>query len=135
MLIPKYLAILKARMIDGLYRPFSSDPMVCRDTSSAAARSSWRISFSFLISSNRFFNTSSLLNGKFALHKKYIISKNQCQVHFPLIEKSSCKIKLIPNHLYCFHYSQRTSGISSFFTRNTTVDIIVAPLPFREKSK
>ena len=36
MLISKYRASLNANVIEGLYRPFSNEPMVCRDTSSAA---------------------------------------------------------------------------------------------------
>ena len=35
MLILKYFAILNASIIDGLYRPFSSEPIVCLDTSRA----------------------------------------------------------------------------------------------------
>lgn len=48
-------AILKAKIIDGLYRPFSNDPMICRETSNALAKSSCLILRFFLISSRRFF--------------------------------------------------------------------------------
>lgn len=39
----KKRAILNAKMIDGLYLPFSSEPIVCLDTSSANANSSCEI--------------------------------------------------------------------------------------------
>lgn len=55
MRIPKYLAILNASMIDGLYLPFSKDPIVWRDTLSAAASSSCRIPCCLRSSSKRFF--------------------------------------------------------------------------------
>ena len=47
--------LMKINEIEGLYRPFSNEPMVCRDTSSAAASSSCLIPRSFRISSKRFF--------------------------------------------------------------------------------
>ena len=67
MLISKYLAILKANMIDGLYLPFSKEPIVCRDTSSEEAKSSCLIPLCFRNSSKRFFtlpprSTESLLS-------------------------------------------------------------------------
>lgn len=70
MLIPKYRAILKARRIDGLYLPFSREPMVCRDTSRASASSSCLIPLSFRSSSSLFFISllSPSLYGKFAFH-------------------------------------------------------------------
>ena len=55
MRIPKYLAILNASMIDGLYLPFSREPMVCLDTCKAAASSSCLIFLCFLSSSSLFF--------------------------------------------------------------------------------
>ena len=61
MLMWKYLAILKANMIEGLYRPFSKEPIVWRDTSSALAKSSCLIPLCFRNSSNRFFKISPFL--------------------------------------------------------------------------
>lgn len=61
MLILKYRASLNANVIEGLYRPFSNEPMVCRDTSSAAASSSCLIPRSFRISSKRFSRCASFL--------------------------------------------------------------------------
>ena len=55
MLILKYRASLNANVIEGLYRPFSNEPIVCLDTSNAAASSSCLIPRSFRISSKRFF--------------------------------------------------------------------------------
>ena len=55
MVVPKYRAILKASRMEGLYRPFSRDPMVCRDTSSASASSSCLMPRAFRSSSSRFF--------------------------------------------------------------------------------
>jgi hypothetical protein len=52
---PKYRAILNASRIEGFYRPFSSEPIVWRETSSAAASSSWRIPRALRISSSLFF--------------------------------------------------------------------------------
>src|SRR6056297_1626934 len=54
-LLPKYLAILKANKIDGLYLPFSSELMVCLETSKISANCDWLKFFSFLISSSLFF--------------------------------------------------------------------------------
>ena len=76
MAILKYLEIFMARMIDGLYRPFSKDPMVCRETSRSAASSSWLIPLRFLISSSLFFTGEKPVKqyGKRALHRiLYII--------------------------------------------------------------
>lgn len=42
-------------MIDGLYRPFSKEPIVCLETSTAIAKSSCFMPFSFLNSSILFF--------------------------------------------------------------------------------
>ena len=61
MFIWKYLAILKAKIIEGLYRPFSKEPIVWRDTSSAEAKSSCLIPLCFHNSSNRFFKISPFL--------------------------------------------------------------------------
>lgn len=72
MLILKYLAILKAKRIEGLYRPFSKDPIVCRDTSSAEAKSSCLIPFSFRNSSKRFFKISPFLWKVYFPHFHYI---------------------------------------------------------------
>ena len=55
MLCPKYRDILKASRIEGLYRPFSRELMVWRETSSRAASSSWVIPSAFHSSSSRFF--------------------------------------------------------------------------------
>ena len=67
MVFPKYLAILNARIMDGLYLPFSSEPMVWRDTPSASASSSCLTPLCFRISSNLFF-TLHLQNVKFTFH-------------------------------------------------------------------
>lgn len=55
MLMLKYRAILKANMIEGLYRPFSKEPIVCLETSTATAKSACFMPFSFLNSSILFF--------------------------------------------------------------------------------
>ena len=55
MVIPKYFAILYASMIDGLYRPFSKELIVCRETPKAFAISSCKIPCSFLMFSILFF--------------------------------------------------------------------------------
>ena len=51
----KYRAILKARMMEGLYRPFSREPMVCLETSRISASSSCLSPCSLRISSSLFF--------------------------------------------------------------------------------
>lgn len=56
--ISKKRAILNARMMDGLYLPFSREPIVCLDTSKAVASSSCLIPCCFRISSSRFFKIS-----------------------------------------------------------------------------
>ena len=56
--IPKYREILKASRMDGLYRPFSREPIVCRETSKTSASSSCLIPLAFRSSSNLFFNQS-----------------------------------------------------------------------------
>jgi len=61
MVKPKYLAILKAKIIEGLYLPFSKEPIVCLDTSRIEANSSCVIPFAFLISSSLFFRLNHLL--------------------------------------------------------------------------
>ena len=61
MVKPKYLAILKAKIIEGLYLPFSKEPIVCLDTSRIEANSSCVIPFAFLISSSLFFTLNHLL--------------------------------------------------------------------------
>lgn len=60
MLIPKYFAILYASIMEGLYRPFSRELMVCRETPMDFANSSCRMPRSFLISSILFFKISPL---------------------------------------------------------------------------
>ena len=60
MVVLKYLAILNASVIDGLYLPFSIDITVCRDTPRASPSSSCRRFWDFLNSSNRFFKSSPL---------------------------------------------------------------------------
>lgn len=65
--IPKYRASLKASWMDGLYRPFSREPIVCRDTSSALAKSSCLIPRCFRSSSSRFFIGAPFC-GKYAFH-------------------------------------------------------------------
>ena len=107
--ISKKRAILNARMMDGLYLPFSREPIVCLDTSKAVASSSCLIPCCFRISSSRFFKISPqytthdprilllasasparrggeyfhLCNGKYALHRKNIIKSTSCQADFP----------------------------------------------------
>ncbi len=78
MLISKYRAILKAKMIDGLYLPFSSEPIVCLDTSSSVAKSSCLMPFDFRISSNLFFNNINLLTE--SVLYIYKISQNESNV-------------------------------------------------------
>lgn len=70
--ISKYRAILNANIIDGLYRPFSKEPIVCLDTSKADANSSCLIPRCFRISSNLFFKNyiPFFTYGKHALHQK-----------------------------------------------------------------
>lgn len=83
----KYLAILKAKIIEGLYLPFSKEPIVCRDTSKIEANSSCVIPFALLISSSLFFTFNHLPhNDKLPLHIVYSFSQN-CQVHFPFFSK------------------------------------------------
>ena len=81
---PKYRAILKAKIIEGLYRPFSNEPIVCLDTSRAEAKSSCFIPFALRISSNLFFKISL----PFMESLLYILSlyhqTTQCQANFPL---------------------------------------------------
>ena len=52
--MPKKRAILIAKMMDGLYLPFSREPMVCRDTANCSASSSCFIPCCFLSSSSLF---------------------------------------------------------------------------------
>lgn len=61
MLKLKKLANLNANTIDGLYLPFSSEPIVCLDTPIAFARSSCLIPFSCRNFSKLFFNLSPLM--------------------------------------------------------------------------
>ena len=56
----KYAAILKAKSMDGLYLPFSKEPMVCLDTSRMFANSACVMPRSFLISSSLFFRCAHL---------------------------------------------------------------------------
>ena len=81
MLVPKYRAILNASSIDGLYRPFSSEIMVWRDTSSASASSSWLSPRPRRSSSSLFF-TVHLQKEKLALHLQISIPSRYCQVCF-----------------------------------------------------
>ena len=64
MVVSNSRAILKASRMDGLYRPFSREPTVCRDTSSASASSYWVIPLAFRSSYSRFFTPSPPLKWK-----------------------------------------------------------------------
>ena len=106
MFILKNLAILKARIIEGLYRPFSREPMVCLETSKISARSSCLIPLCFRISSSLFFKKSPPRNGKFAFHFHNITAPAICKANFPLFQNinkllryraknSACDIQIV----------------------------------------
>ena len=77
-------AILNARRMEGLYLPFSNEPMVCLDTSNAAASSSCRIPRLFRISSNRFFTVLHLSpEWKANFPLLFYTKKEKCQANFP----------------------------------------------------
>ena len=97
MAIPKYRAILNASRMDGLYRPFSSEPMVCLETSSTAARSSCLIPRSLRISSRRFFMAFLLVlllftefYGKYAFHYTRIWKNVKYTFHIYFLISYSC---------------------------------------------
>ena len=63
MVVSKYLAILWASRREALYRPFSSEMMVCRVTATASASSAWEIRRSFRRAAIRF-SIGSLLTAR-----------------------------------------------------------------------